>query len=114
MSTTEKLFSYGTLQVEKVQLDTFGRKLQGRPDTLTGYKLDKVKIIDEVVLASSGEKYHPILVFSGDEKDQVSGVIFEITALELQQADIYEAEDYKRILETFKSGAKAWVYISAK
>ncbi len=35
----ENLFSYGTLQSESVQLETFGRKLEGEPDTLPGYRL---------------------------------------------------------------------------
>jgi hypothetical protein len=37
--TTEKLFSYGTLQYEAVQLDTFGRTLLGQKDVLLGYRL---------------------------------------------------------------------------
>lgn len=36
---SEKLFSYGTLQQETVQLSTFGRKLQGTADVLIGYHL---------------------------------------------------------------------------
>lgn len=39
-----KLFSYGTLQYESVQLSTFGRKLSGAADSLLGYKLEKIKI----------------------------------------------------------------------
>ena len=34
--TTELLFSYGTLQIEAVQLSTFGRKLVGTADELPG------------------------------------------------------------------------------
>lgn len=109
----EKLFSYGTLQLEKVQLDTFGRILIGKPDTLSRYKIDKIKISDEEVLASSGIQYHPILKFSGEESDEVQGIIFEVSIEELRQADIYEEKNYKRILEQFKSGQKAWVYIAA-
>lgn len=109
----QKLFSYGTLQLEKVQLDTFGRKLTGVDDVLSRYKLDQIKIKDQEVLASSGVEYHPILKFTGNEKDLIEGVIFEITTEELEQADEYEAEDYKRVLETFKSGQQAWVYVSA-
>jgi len=30
------LFSYGTLQEERVQLSTFGRRLSGEPDALPG------------------------------------------------------------------------------
>ena len=109
----EKLFSYGTLQLEKVQLETFGRKLVGKPDVLTRYKLDKVVIRDEKVLALSQVEEHLILKFSGDEQDVIDGVIFEVTEDELIEADKYEEENYKRILETFKSGETAWVYVEA-
>lgn len=33
---SERLFSYGTLQLEQVQLTTFGRKLDGQPDDMRG------------------------------------------------------------------------------
>lgn len=32
---TELLFSYGTLQLEKVQLESFGRVLKGTKDAMT-------------------------------------------------------------------------------
>jgi hypothetical protein len=32
------LFSYGTLQEEKVQLSTFGRRLGGQRDELLGFE----------------------------------------------------------------------------
>ncbi|PLY45749.1 UDP-N-acetylmuramate--alanine ligase [Janthinobacterium sp. ROICE36] len=37
--TPEQLFSYGTLQQADVQLATFGRLLDSRPDQLPGYRL---------------------------------------------------------------------------
>ncbi len=40
----EKLFSYGTLQMENVQKETFGRTLKGTKDILVGYILSEVKI----------------------------------------------------------------------
>ncbi len=48
---------------------------------------------------------------TGKAEDRVPGVIFEITPDELAAADIYEAEDYARVEETFESGARAWVYV---
>ena len=42
----EQLFTYGTLQLEEVQLETFGRRLEGRPDDLIGYRLVKITIED--------------------------------------------------------------------
>ena len=39
-------FSYGTPQQEKVRLETFGRRLEGGPDALPGYRRDVVRITD--------------------------------------------------------------------
>ena len=46
---TQNLFSYGTLQLESIQLKTFGRILKGHPDNITGYKIAHVKIKDQPV-----------------------------------------------------------------
>lgn len=108
----EYLFSYGTLQMDQVQLDTFGRKLQGASDSLVGYELSKVEITDPKVLASSGEKFHPILSYTGKSTDRVAGTRFSISAEELARADDYEVSDYKRELAECESGEKAWVYVA--
>ena len=50
---SERLFSYGTLQQEAVQLANFGRILQGSPDAVTGYRLASVKISDPDVVTVS-------------------------------------------------------------
>ncbi|MDA8990438.1 gamma-glutamylcyclotransferase [Opitutales bacterium] len=110
----ENLFSYGTLQMERVQVETFGRKLSGKKDTLSGYALAKVKITDESVLAKSETSFHPILRYTGDSSDQVEGIIFQISDNELQQADDYEIDAYKRIEAKFQSGIKAWVYVATE
>lgn len=59
---TEKLFSYGTLQYEAVQLANFGRKLEGNKDQLPGFELSMLEITDLDVIATSGEAFHPIAV----------------------------------------------------
>ncbi len=109
----EKLFSYGTLQQEEVQIATFGRKLQGTSDYLLGYSLSMLKITDPNVLATSGKEFHPILTYTGNTEDRVAGMIFEITSEELLQADQYEVADYQRIEALFLSGTFAWVYVKA-
>ncbi len=106
----ELLFSYGTLQLKTVQLETFGRELVGFKDSLLGYRIKQLEITDPNVLAISGEKYHPIIVATGNYQDKVSGMIFEITAEELSQADKYEVDDYQRVLGNFASGRQAWIY----
>jgi gamma-glutamylcyclotransferase (GGCT)/AIG2-like uncharacterized protein YtfP len=107
----EKLFSYGTLQFEKVQLETFGRKLVGKNDSLIGYVLSEVKITDKAVIETSGTDIHPILKFTGNPSDLVEGTVFEVTLEELNQADKYEVDEYVRIKGSFASGEKAWAYV---
>lgn len=54
-SATEHLFSYGTLQLEAVQLSTFGRRLAGHADQLPGYRLAMIEIRDAAIVATSGQ-----------------------------------------------------------
>ena len=73
---TQKLFSYGTLQMSHVQKETFGRKLSGQNDTLIGYILSKVTIKNKTVIKTSGTDIHPILKFTGKNSDIVKGTVF--------------------------------------
>lgn len=107
------MFSYGTLQMENVQKETFGRVLNGTKDTLSGYLLSEVTIQDKAVIQKSGTNLHPVLKATGNPSDEVEGVIFEVTHEELMQADDYEVEEYVRIKANFRSGEKAWVYVDA-
>ena len=77
------LFSYGTLQLESVQLSSFGRRLHGTPDALPGYARTMVEIADPQVLAASGERFHLIVAPSDDPADEVQGAVFRISASEL-------------------------------
>jgi len=108
-----RLFSYGTLQLEQVQLETFGRKLEGNANALLGFKQTLVEIRDPEVLKISGERFHPIVVASSDPTDQVPGTVFWITPEELAAADRYEVADYQRVEAGLASGGKAWVYVKA-
>lgn len=110
----EKLFSYGTLQQENVQLATFGRKLQGRPDALCGYRLDQIEILDAAVVATSGKTHHPMLVHTGLQADRVEGTVFLLTLQEIQQADAYEVAAYQRAQIMLDSGQNAWIYLDAR
>jgi hypothetical protein len=110
---SELLFSYGTLQLESVQLATFGRLLAGASDVLHGYALGKLKIDDATVVAKSGQTHHAIIRFTGRPTDVVSGMAFAISAQELLGADAYEVAAYKRTGVTLQSGLRAWVYVDA-
>ncbi len=106
-----KLFSYGTLQLESVQRDTFGRILIGSKDKLVGYNVSKIKITDPKVIESSGTDIHPILKYTGNKTDFVEGTLFELTDEELINADKYEVDDYKRAELIFESGKTGFVYL---
>ena len=108
---TENLFSYGTLQLEEVQLDTFGRKLDSTPDALPGYKLVAITITDQDFVAKSGTPDHRNLQFTGNSSDVVEGVVLKVTRNELEQADAYEPEGYERVRAQLRSGVDAWVFI---
>jgi gamma-glutamylcyclotransferase (GGCT)/AIG2-like uncharacterized protein YtfP len=111
---SERLFSYGTLQLEAVQVATFGRLLAGRADVLPGFEQSMVLIDDPDVVATSGKTHHPILKFTGRSSDAVQGTVFDITSEELQSADQYEVAAYQRVSVTLRSGLRAWVYVDAR
>ncbi len=112
MNETERLFSYGTLQTESVQLSTFGRRLSGSPDALVGYRLRMIKIEDQDFVMTSGAEYHRTLEFTGNSSDFVEGTVFSVTQKELEQADAYEPDGYKRFEIKLRSGTKAWTYLN--
>jgi gamma-glutamylcyclotransferase (GGCT)/AIG2-like uncharacterized protein YtfP len=90
---------------------TFGRLLDGKPDTLPGFASTILKIEDPVVIATSGTNYHPIVQETGNPDDTVDGTVFEITEEDLAAADAYEVSDYMRIPVRLGSGLEAWVYV---
>lgn len=106
----EHLFSYGTLQKESVQLELFGRLLEGMKDILPGYKLASIEITDENFLSKGEENIQRTLVEAKGEK--VEGMIFEISEAELLQADKYEPDNYQRVKVTLQSGREAWIYVA--
>lgn len=110
----ELLFAYGTLQLEAVQMATFGRLLVGAPDALTAFELVSLRIDDAAVVALSGKVIHQMATFTGRAADQISGTVFAVTPAEIQQADGYEVAAVKRVAVVLQSGACAWVYVNAQ
>ncbi len=107
----EPLFSYGTLQLDHVQLSQFGRLLDGIDDVLHGYVVTEIQIRDPAVLDASGIETHLALV-PGDGPP-IAGKVFQLTPQELAAADIYESENYVRVRVPLASGTRAWVYVKA-
>jgi gamma-glutamylcyclotransferase (GGCT)/AIG2-like uncharacterized protein YtfP len=108
------LFSYGTLQLEKVQMATFGRLLEGQRDELPGFGRSSVKIEDPKQAAAIGLTHYATVTFNGREDSFVSGVVFEISDAELAAADQYEhSAGYHKNAVHLASGKEAWVYSHA-
>jgi hypothetical protein len=105
------LFSYGTLRQSEVQRATFGRLLEGSPDTLCGYVLAPLAISDKEVVRLSGKAVHRIARRTGDPRDLVMGVVFAVTPAELAAADAYEVDVYARVEVALASGRRAFVYV---
>ena len=109
----EFLFSYGTLQKEKVQIELFGRILAGSEDILRGYKVSTIEITDETFLSKGEGNYQKTLIISGGN-DIVDGTALEIMSEELLLTDKYEPGNYKRIGVMLESGKKAWIYVATE
>jgi hypothetical protein len=110
----EFLFSYGTLQLEAVQMATCGRQLAGTSDALRGFELIVLRIEDETVVAISGKAQHTMAEFTGRASDVVSGTVFAVTPDESQNADKYEVAAVKRVAVVLQSGVRAWAYVDAQ
>src|SRR5690606_41828484 len=105
------LLACGRRQLGSVQLASVGRRLDGSPDAIRGYVQSMLGITDPEVLATSGERFHPIVSPSGNLDDAVQGTVFRISAAELEAADRYEVSDYLRERAPLASGGQAWVYV---
>jgi len=113
-TSTEFLFSYGTLQLEAVQLATFGRLLAGTSDALAEFEQVPLKIADQAVIAVSGKSLHTIARFTGHASDVLLGTVFRVTPADIQNADQYEVDACKRVAVTLTSGLRAWVYVDGQ
>ena len=106
-----RLFSYGTLRLEQVQLDLFGRRLEGEADAVLGFALSTVTFDDPEIVEQSGTATHAILIASEGEPPPVEGTVFLLSAAELAAADEYEIAPYVRVEAPLRSGGVAWVYV---
>jgi gamma-glutamylcyclotransferase (GGCT)/AIG2-like uncharacterized protein YtfP len=104
------LFSYGMLRESAVQLELFGRLLEGDADELVGFARSTKVIDDPAFVAKSGKAEHAVVVFTGKSESRVRGMVFELSDAELAAADRYEPAGYERIKTTLLSGREAWVY----
>ncbi|MCP3428858.1 gamma-glutamylcyclotransferase family protein [Opacimonas viscosa] len=110
---TINVFSYGTLQLPKVQLELLGREVTSWPDSLSRFNMGEITIMDETVIEISTQSTHQIINFTGNASDIIEGVVLSISPDELSILDKYETDEYKREELTLNSGKKAFVYVAA-
>ena len=108
---TIALFTYGTLQLPAVQLETYGRLLAGETDVLPGYRIEPLVVDDPDVVRLSSKSQHPIARHSGEPSDRIAGVVYWLTAEELAATDAYEVAPYERAEVILESGRTAFAYV---
>ena len=108
------LFSYGTLQDERIQLSLFGRRLLARKDYLLGYEQALARVADPEFARTSGKSHHPILKPTRSRTAKVEGTVLELSEAELTLTDKYEPVEYRRVLAGLASGDRCWVYVDAQ
>ena len=111
---TESLFTYGTLQLEAVQMATFGRLLSGTPDALVGFEVAPLVIEDAAVIAISGKAQHTIARHTGRDADTIPGMVYAVSLAEIESADAYEVAPCRRVSVVLGSGRRAWVYVDGR
>jgi hypothetical protein len=97
-----------------VRLQHHRRAASSEGDVLPGYALSPLPITDPGVIATSGTALHTIARETGDQLDEVPGIVFRITQSELAAADAYEVADCKRVTVRLGSGLDAFVYMDAR
>ncbi|KAB5490851.1 MULTISPECIES: gamma-glutamylcyclotransferase family protein [Flagellimonas] len=97
----EHLFTYGTLQERQVQLDVFGHLMEGHPDVLLSFKKMENAVYGQ----------YPVVIRTENVKDKVKGTVYTLSIIDLEKADAYETDAYKREKIPLESGLEAWVYI---
>lgn len=95
-----RLFVYGTLMLDPVQLEIIGRLVSMQPAILDGY--------DKGVIHLEGGSYPRI---ERHASHFVEGMVMQVTDDELHRMDIYEGAEYTRIMVTLRDGTQAWVYV---
>ena len=90
----ELLFSYGTLQLETVQLKTFGRLLNGTKDTLIAYSVSRIEISNQEKERKAAMQYIDEAIFA-DFKKMIND-LFELSNAPNQQSLMYSAESNQK------------------
>lgn len=107
-------FSYGVLQFDKTQIDTFGRLLNRTVDIVKGYKLDNIKIQNPEIITLMDNDFHPVAKSTNNLNDEITGTVFELSDEDMAKIETY-TQEYTSLTKTevtLGSGKKSWMYVS--
>src|SRR5262245_14000826 len=107
------LFSYGALNSAELQLQAFGRVIDGEVDHLPGYTADYTEIEDTRFADLTGLTVHPMLRRTGNPMDKVFGRLLPLTEQELDALDQFQVSLFRRASVVLGSGRTAWIYVPA-
>lgn len=99
----KKIFCYGTLQEEDVQLELVGRSQSGKLACIEGYI-----VVRDYLDPEDGIEYPRIIEYP---KGCVYGRVLEFTDKELALIGRYETEMYRLSRLKTKEGDPVWVYM---
>ena len=85
-ATKTRMFAYGTLLVDPIVEALLQRTVERRPAVLKDYKRFHIK----------GKPYPAIVRWKGGV---VEGSVFEVDRKEMELLDVYEGDDYERVVE---------------
>ena len=81
---------------------------------MPGFERALLEIGDPAIASALGQTHYAMARRTGRSADVVTGTVFDLTPDELQDADRYEIDEYKRIAVVLQSGVQAWVYVDAR
>jgi hypothetical protein len=107
------VFSYGSLQEEAVQLETFGRRLTGFPDALVGYETELVPVTRKDDPHYGRKTHHLNLKANGRAQSRVAGTALDVSDAELALTNRFEERSgYARIAARTAGGRDVWLYVA--
>lgn len=106
---TTQVFSYGAFTQPQVHRRVYGRRLNGRLDSLHGYRLKLIDVPDDVV-ETLGMTKQPAAV-AGESHDLIAGMRYEISNIELAAVESVNSGLFDRVWVKLASGERSWVFV---
>jgi hypothetical protein len=108
------LFSYGTLQLESVQLSSLGRVFQGARMSCLASGVPRSRSLIRTSSRRAAQTCIPSSQEAMTQPTRCRELFSRSPKPSFRAADEYEVSVYERIKVRWKSGVEAWVYVKAR